>query len=114
MCFFFGIIMIATLGGLFWYVYVTGFKPLTYVIINGKWEDDGEKFSWFTIAVLIMLLSFFFPMLLRPMDFVSYPAKYIFGLFSYLFMIPTYVNILGIYAMSNLHDISWGNRPAAG
>ena len=27
-------------------------------------------------------------------------------------MMPTYVNIMSIYAMSNLHDISWGNRPS--
>lgn len=27
-------------------------------------------------------------------------------------MIPLFANIFSIYAMSNLHDISWGNRPA--
>lgn len=33
------------------------------------------------------------------------------GLLSYLFMMPTFINIMQIYAMCNLHDISWGNRP---
>ena len=28
-----------------------------------------------------------------------------------LCMLPTYINIFVIYAISNLHDISWGNRP---
>ena len=27
-----------------------------------------------------------------------------------LFLSPTYVNIIIIYSMANLHDISWGNR----
>ncbi|RHY39101.1 hypothetical protein DYB30_006661 [Aphanomyces astaci] len=28
----------------------------------------------------------------------------------YFFMLPTFVNILGIYAYSNLHDLSWGTK----
>jgi cellulose synthase/poly-beta-1,6-N-acetylglucosamine synthase-like glycosyltransferase len=31
----------------------------------------------------------------------------------YILMLPTFVNIMQIYSMSNLHDISWGNRPSA-
>ena len=31
----------------------------------------------------------------------------------YLFMFPTFATVIQIYAMSNLHDISWGNRPTA-
>ena len=31
--------------------------------------------------------------------------------FSYILLIPTYVNILYIYAIANLHDVTWGNRP---
>lgn len=29
----------------------------------------------------------------------------------YILMLPTFINIMQIYSMSNLHDISWGNRP---
>lgn len=39
---------------------------------------------------------------------------YLIGLFAYLFMIPTYMIIMQIYAMANLHDLSWGNRPTSG
>lgn len=28
-------------------------------------------------------------------------------------MFPTFATVIQIYAMSNLHDISWGNRPNA-
>lgn len=30
-----------------------------------------------------------------------------------MFMMPIFVTVMNIYAMCNLHDISWGNRPAA-
>lgn len=33
------------------------------------------------------------------------------GAFHYVFMIPTYINILLIYAICNTHDCTWGNRP---
>lgn len=32
---------------------------------------------------------------------------------SYILLLPTFINIMQIYAMCNLHDISWGNRPSA-
>ena len=28
-----------------------------------------------------------------------------------IYLAPTYVNILTIYAISNIHDVSWGSRP---
>lgn len=31
---------------------------------------------------------------------------------TYIFILPLFINIMQIYAMCNLHDISWGNRPA--
>ncbi|OMJ87667.1 hypothetical protein SteCoe_10593 [Stentor coeruleus] len=33
------------------------------------------------------------------------------GIFHYLFLTPTYVNIFLIYAICNTHDCTWGNRP---
>ena len=58
-----------------------------------------------------MMAVFLIPMILRPLDFLGNVRNYILGLFSYLFMMPTFINIMQIYAMCNLHDISWGNRP---
>jgi len=31
-----------------------------------------------------------------------------------LFLTPTYFNLFTIYAMINLHDVSWGNREGGG
>jgi cellulose synthase/poly-beta-1,6-N-acetylglucosamine synthase-like glycosyltransferase len=39
--------------------------------------------------------------------------KYIIGFICYMMMLPVFSNVFQIYAMSNLHDISWGNRPAS-
>jgi cellulose synthase/poly-beta-1,6-N-acetylglucosamine synthase-like glycosyltransferase len=33
------------------------------------------------------------------------------GLFHYLFLTPTYVNIFLIYSICNINDCTWGNRP---
>jgi chitin synthase len=33
------------------------------------------------------------------------------GVFHYLFLTPTYVNIFLIYSICNIHDCTWGNRP---
>jgi len=58
-----------------------------------------------------MSCVFIIPMLLRPMDFIKNFVNYLMGMFAYIFMMPTYTNIMQIYAMCNLHDVSWGNRP---
>jgi cellulose synthase/poly-beta-1,6-N-acetylglucosamine synthase-like glycosyltransferase len=53
------------------------------------------------------------PMLLRPLDFLKNLRLYVQGFFAYFLMLPVYLNIMQVYAMSNLHDVSWGNRPSA-
>jgi chitin synthase len=30
----------------------------------------------------------------------------------YMLFLPAMINVLGIYSFANLHDVSWGNRPA--
>ncbi len=58
-----------------------------------------------------MLSIYAIPMLFRPLDFLSNMGGYIIGLFAYILLIPMFVNVFSIYAFSNLHDVSWGNRP---
>ena len=43
---------------------------------------------------------------LRIFDFVR-------GVIYAVYLTPTYVNILPIYAIANIHDITWGSRPEA-
>ena len=58
-----------------------------------------------------MLAVYTIPFILRPIDFLDNFKGYMVGLIAYLVLIPMFTNIFSIYAMSNLHDISWGNRP---
>ena len=58
-----------------------------------------------------MLCIYLIPMILRPIDFLSNLGGYICGLFTYILLIPMYINVFSIYAFCNLHDVSWGNRP---
>ena len=51
------------------------------------------------------------PCIYRPVDFLSNFCSYTVGFICYLLMIPMFSNVFTIYAMCNLHDISWGNRP---
>ena len=77
-----------------------------WVIIDGK-----HYFSILVFAGCIMLSIYLIPMILRPVDFLSNLGGYIMGMFTYLLLIPMYINVFSIYAFSNLHDVSWGNRP---
>ena len=73
---------------------------------------EGEyNFSILVLAGVIMLSIYVVPMILRPIDFLSNLAGYIIGLITYLLLIPMYINVFSVYAFSNLHDVSWGNRP---
>jgi uncharacterized membrane protein len=62
---------------------------------------------------LIMFAVYFAPMYMRPKDFLFNFSKYLSGFCVWFVMLPCYINIFSIYAFCNLHDISWGNRPAA-
>jgi cellulose synthase/poly-beta-1,6-N-acetylglucosamine synthase-like glycosyltransferase len=60
-----------------------------------------------------MLSVYTLPILLRPVDFLFNMKQYVIGLASYILLLPTFINVMQVYSMSNLHDISWGNRPSA-
>ena len=60
-----------------------------------------------------MFLVLIAPMYMRPKDFIHNLSKYLYGFVIWFVMLPCYINIFSIYAFSNIHDISWGNRPAA-
>ena len=60
-----------------------------------------------------MLSVFLVPIVLRPLDFIFNFTQYAIGFFSYMFLLPVFINIMQVYSIANLHDISWGNRPSA-
>ena len=38
-------------------------------------------------------------------------TKYVFGIVTILYLVPTYIVIMLIYSICNISDITWGNRP---
>ena len=38
-------------------------------------------------------------------------CEFIIGSFYIICLAPTYINIISIYAISNIHNITWGSRP---
>jgi len=58
-----------------------------------------------------MLSVYLVPIVMRPIDFLSNIGGYVIGLVAYILLIPMFVNVFSIYSFSNLHDVSWGNRP---
>ena len=79
-----------------------------------EWDTVAGKhyFSILVFAGCIMLSIYLVPMILRPVDFLSNMGGYLIGMLCYLLLVPVYINVFSIYAFSNLHDVSWGNRPA--
>lgn len=91
------------------WVNVTGHKANSELPIN----IGGPYFSPTVLCGWIMMSVFLFPMILRPFDFINNFTAYIVGMITYMLLLPTFTNIMQIYSMCNLHDLSWGNRPAA-
>ena len=112
--FFFGCLSIVSIVGMVTFMWFSSFYPpeKQYDAYEDKWNPTGEAyFSYLVLAGVIMLSIYAVPMIMRPIDFICSPISYIVGLFTYMLMIPVFINVFTIYAFSNLHDISWGNRP---
>ena len=113
----FGLITISAIVGMMFYLSAAGFYPEHLVFDQSAWTWNAQgdhHFSWLVLAGVIMLAIYTVPFLLRPIDFLRNFKGYVVGLIAYLLLIPMFTNIFSIYAMANLHDISWGNRPTTG
>lgn len=69
---------------------------------------DASLTSLGVLFLFVYLLSFSLPLFLnvsslRVCDFVK-------GAFYCIYLAPTYINLITIYAISNIHDVSWGSR----
>ena len=111
----FSILTISCITGMTFYLSQSGLYPEEKVFNKDTWTWEGTGnyyFSWLVFAGITMLSVYLIPMIMRPLDFLENFKSYIIGLISYLLLIPMYSNVFQIYGMSNLHDISWGNRPS--
>lgn len=113
----FGFLTITSITGMIFYLSAAGLYPehVIYNPVTYTWEPQGDThFSYLVMAGIIMLCIYLVPFVMRPIDFLENFKGYTIGLISYLILIPMFTNIFSIYAMANLHDISWGNRPTSG
>ena len=78
-----------------------------------SYEPPQTSFSYLTLSGVIMLSIYLVPLILRPIDTLFNLKQYAIGMAAYFLMLPVYTNLMQIYSMCNLHDLSWGNRPAA-
>lgn len=112
----FSVLTILSIIGIATFLTQTGFYPPVkqYIVDEQKWVDLDEPahFSLLTLSGVVMLSIYIVPVFLRPKDFFFNMSQYFFGLFSYFMLLPVFINVMQVYAMSNLHDISWGNRPS--
>ena len=109
----FGLMSITTIVGIWFYLFSTGIMPHHMEQINYEWHTYSDThFSYLVLAGYIMMGIYFVPILFRPIDFLENFSSYLIGLLTYLTLIPLFANVFSIYSMANLHDVSWGNRPA--
>jgi len=110
----FGIITAFSIFGMVYYLEKSTFFPeeKRYYPGDKAWYPTGDRnFSVLVLCGVIMLSIYMVPIVMRPLDFLSNLGGYIVGMFTYILLIPMFVNVFSIYSMSNLHDVSWGNRP---
>ncbi|KAJ3351764.1 Chitin synthase, class 2, partial [Entophlyctis luteolus] len=106
LCFWlFAIIMMAIL-------YITIFS--LYYIIPHSSESWALAFSSTTEAPIVinMLLSLLFSYGIYLLSSVLFfdPWHVVTSMFQYLLLMPSFTNILMVYAFCNIHDISWGTK----
>ena len=118
------VLMITALIGITYALAARGFEPPCQICEKDMDKNDGSckwvpnpdgstYFSLLCLAGVIMLSMYILPMIMRPLDFLQNFKSYTMGFLSYMVMMPVFTNIFQIYAMCNLHDVSWGNRPTS-
>ena len=92
-----------------WMVLIFGFFIFVSIGFGFQyfWEQSGNEIIAYMLLASL-LGSYIIPPLMNITRITIW--KYIVGIPLLIFMAPMYINIFIIYSMSNLHDISWGNR----
>ena len=97
----------------FWFRLVSfTMSVLTIIMISsGIWflATGGGTDHLTTLFFCIVAASYLIPLILniKRINFCYFFQ----GLVSIILLTPTYVNIFSIYAICNIHDVTWGSRP---
>ena len=82
------------------------------VVASILYALDGGTSGLAVVLLATYFLSYLVPLFLNINRLKV--AEFFKGSVFAIFLSPTYVNILTIFAISNIHDVSWGSRPAGG
>ncbi|KAJ3417009.1 Chitin synthase, class 2 [Chytridiales sp. JEL 0842] len=78
-------------------------------VVHEQVQDNLRKGVSLQIAYLVSILSTFGVMFLASI--VQFDAAHMFTcLIQYLLVLPSYINVLTVYALSNIHNTSWGTK----
>ena len=72
-------------------------------------NNEGISMTAF-FFIIGTLLSYLLPIVMHINEIRL--CRFLFGSLTMLYLTPTFINVFVIYAIANLHDISWGNRPS--
>jgi len=86
-----------------------GIFTLLMVASMALYFNDGASATLGVVFIIILVGVYILPLFLnlksvKCNDFLK-------GIVYVLFMSPTYINVMSVYAVSNIHDVSWGSRP---
>ncbi|KAI7904040.1 glycosyltransferase family 2 protein [Cokeromyces recurvatus] len=92
------------------------FKSFTHGISSPYWDPSNSlgnfslllSQSEFRNVIISLIATYGLYVLVSVMYFD--PWHMVTSFPQYLFLLPTYVNILNVYAFCNIHDVSWGTK----
>jgi len=76
-----------------------------------KFSELGDEQNAIFAAIFLLILNWLMPIILNPIRVIKKLDRFIFGFVIYLLSTTAMMNLLGIYSVCNIDDISWGNRP---
>ena len=83
---------------------------LTVINAHSNWNGISSLFTFPAFRDLfVALLSTYGLYLIMSILYLD-PWHMITSFFQYLLFLPSYINILNVYAFCNLHDVSWGTK----
>ncbi|OMJ95812.1 hypothetical protein SteCoe_706 [Stentor coeruleus] len=93
------------------YTYFTIFLTVYFIFKNEKFSlSDVSSWGNQLSALLIIVGAAMFTVIIL-LNLNSAMKPVLKGVLSFIFLTGTYVNLFMIYAICNIHDCSWGNRP---
>jgi len=116
-CFNVAVLMLSTTVDVKWaesgfraWSFCMGLFTILMIICTIYFAAQASIGSYAVMFLLVLFFSYLLPLLLNVAklkfcDFVK-------GIWYSVFLSPTYVNVFTIFAISNIHDVSWGSRPS--